>query len=295
MRESFGHASRSQWECLLQNLGEWQGSFTQFSPQGELLEDTPTVVSFEGLNNNQTMRQIVRRFRLNQAVEEKILEYSSLGRGILFFENGAFSQGSIQLAPFSEFGAELGLIDGDACGNAKRVRRLRLVQLFDKNGQVYKLTLIRERLAGAIVLERPHLTVDDLVGEWQGEAVTLYSDLRSPDTYPTRLRVDINNNQLVQQLTINQAASAYDISSTARIEGSVLYFESGSQTNQVLLLPDGASSTSPQQVKAGKAFFLEVGWLQKPDLRQRLIRRYNDKGEWSSLTLVTERKVVEAT
>ena len=84
---------RTQWECLLQNLGEWQGSFTRFSPQGELLEDTSTVVSFEGLNNNQTMRQIVRRFQPNQSIEEKILEYSSLGRGILFFENGAFSQG----------------------------------------------------------------------------------------------------------------------------------------------------------------------------------------------------------
>lgn len=284
MRESFGHASRSQWECLLQNLGQWQGSFTQFSPQGELLEDTPTVVSFEGLNDNQTMLQIVRRFRPNQPVEEKILEYSSLGRGILFFENGAFSQGSIQLAPFSEFGAELGLIDDD--------RRLRLVQLFDKNGQLHRLTLIRERLAGATTPERPHLTVDDLVGEWHGEAVTLYPDLRTPDTYPTRLRVDIKNNQLVQQLTINQGASAHNISSTARIEGSVLYFESGSQTNQVLLFPDGASSTSLQQVTVGGAFFLEVGWLQKPDLRQRLIRRYSDKGEWTSLTLVTERKLV---
>ena len=131
---------RSQWECLLQNLGEWQGSFTRFSLQGEVLEDTPTVVSFEGLNNNQTMRQIVRRFPANQPQNEKILEYSSLGRGILLFENGAFSQGSIQLAPFSEFGAELGLIDGD--------RRLRLVQLFDPNGQLDRITLIREKLAG---------------------------------------------------------------------------------------------------------------------------------------------------
>ncbi len=53
---------RSQWDCLLQNLGEWHGSFTQLSPQGALLQDTPTVVSFEGKNNNQTMLQVVRRF-----------------------------------------------------------------------------------------------------------------------------------------------------------------------------------------------------------------------------------------
>ncbi|NEP08577.1 MAG: DUF3598 family protein, partial [Okeania sp. SIO4D6] len=27
-----------------------------------------------------------------------------------------------------------------------------------------------------------------------------------------------------------------------------------------------------------------AGWLIKPDLRQRLIRTYNEKGEWVSLT-----------
>ncbi len=273
----------SQWECLLQNLGEWQGSFTLLSPPGEILEDTPTVVSLQGLNNNQTMRQIIRRLKPNQPVDEKVLEYSSLGRSTLFFENGAFSQGSIQLSPFSEFGAELGLIDSD--------RRLRLVQLFNKSGQLDRLTLIRERLANTTTPERPHLTVDDLVGEWQGEAVTLYPDWRSPDTYPTKLQIDKNSDsQLTQQLTINQGASTRNITSTARIENSILYFDEGPYTNQILLLPDGASSTSPQQVKVGQAFFLEVGWLLQPDLRQRLIRRYNDKGEWSTLTLVTEQK-----
>jgi hypothetical protein len=278
---------RSQWECLLQNLGEWQGSFTRFSPQGELLEDIPTVVSFEGLNDNQTIRQIVRCLPPNQPVEEKVLEYSSLGRQVLFFENGAFSQGSIQLGPYAEFGAELGLIDGD--------RRLRLVQLFDKNGQLDKLTLIREKLAGTTAAERPPLTVDDLIGEWQGEGVTLYPDLRSPDTYPTTLRIEKNGDrQLVQQLTIAQGVSQRQISSTARIEGSLLYFEGGPQTNQVMLLPDGASSTSPQQVRGGQAFFLEVGWLLQPALRQRLIRRYDDRGAWSSLTLVTERRVIRS-
>lgn len=275
---------KSQWECLLQNLGEWQGSFTQLSPQGELLEDTPTVVSFQGLDNNQTMRQTVRRLHPNQPVEEKILEYSSLGRGILFFENGAFSQGSIQLSPFSEFGAELGLINGD--------RRLRLLQLFNKTGQLDRLTLIREQLAGTTTAERPHLKVDDLVGEWLGEAVTLYPDWRSPDTYPTKLQIDKNSDsQLTQQLTINMDTSATrNISSTARIEGSCLYFDRGPQPNQILLLPDGASATSPQQVRAGGSFFLELGWLIQPNQRQRLIRRYNEKGEWISLTLVTEQK-----
>ena len=283
----------TQWECLLQNLGDWQGSFTRFSPEGELIEDIPTVVSLHGLNNNQTIRQIIRRCPSDRPVEEKILEYSSLGRGVLFFENGAFSQGSIQLSPFGEFGAELGLIAGD--------RRLRLVQLFEDR-KLTTITLIRERLADTTTPEprqpspnfaaiENKLKVEDLLGEWQGEAITIYPDRRSPDTYPVQLQVTKNgNNRITQQLTISQGNSI-QVNSKARIEGSLLYFDEGSQFNQVLLLPDGASATCPQEVRSGQAFFLEAGWLLQPNLRQRLIRRYDDKGGWSSLTLVTERKL----
>lgn len=273
MPESNTQTTRSQWQCLLENLGEWHGSFTRFSPQGNVLEDTPTVVSFTGLNDNQTMRQIVRRMPPNQPVDEKVLEYSSLGRGILFFDNGAFSFGSIQLAPFAEFGAELGLILGD--------RRLRLVQLFD-NGQLDRLTLIREQLAGTNTPERPQLTVDDLVGEWLGEAVTIYPDWRSPDLYPTSLKITKVGDRLRQELSF----LGRNITSQASINGSVLYFDD----TQILLLPDGASATSPCQVKGGKAFFLEVGWLVAPQQRQRMIRAYSDKGEWISLTLIREQR-----
>ncbi len=275
---------RSQWDCLLQNLGEWQGSFTRFSPQGEQLEDTPTVVSFEGLNNNQTIRQIVRRLPPNQPVDEKVLEYSSLGRNTLLFENGAFSQGSLQWAPFSEFGAELGLIDG--------TRRLRLVQLFDKDSQLSRLTLIREKLAGTDTPERPPLTVEQLLGEWQGEAVTIYPDLRTPDIYPTQLKIHREeSDRLVQQLTYGTGASARTISSTAKIDGSILHFDQSALDTQVLLLPDGASSNCPLHVKSGHFFVLEAGWLIQPNQRQRLVRSYSDKGEWVSLTLVTEQRV----
>jgi Domain of unknown function (DUF3598) len=275
---------RSQWDCLLQNLGEWQGSFTRFSPQGEEIEDTPTVVSFEGLNDRKTMRQIVRRLPPNQPINEKVFEYSSLGRNILFHENGAFSLGSIQWAPFSEFGAELGLISGN--------RRLRLVQMFDRTSQLEKLTLIREKLAGSNESERPHLTVDQLLGEWHGEAVTIYTDLRTPDNYPTILKINLEkDDRLVQELTFGTGNASRTIDSTARIDGSVIFFDQSNIPTQVLLLPDGASSNCPLQIKPGHFFVLEVGWLLQPHQRQRLIRTYSDKGEWVSLTLVKEQKV----
>jgi hypothetical protein len=266
----------TQWNALLKNLGEWQGSFTHVSPQGEILKDTKSVVSLEGLNNNQTIRQIIR---LEE--DEKILEYSSLGRGILFFENGAFSQGAIQLAPFSEFGAELGLIHQNC--------RLRLVQLFDKTGQLNKLTLIREHLAGTQPPQRPPLTVNDLLGEWQGEAVTIYPDWRSPKTYPVQLQLQLENPESIRQTT---TFGERTITSTATMKGPIIHFDQNPQNQvQVLLLPNGASATSPLKAQLRQPLFLEVGWLLQPNLRQRLIRSYNDKGEWTSLTLVTERRL----
>ena len=56
-------------------------------------------------------------------------------------------------------------------------------------------------------------------------------------------------------------------------------------------LPDGASSNCPLQIKNGQAFILEVGWMYAPNQRQRMIRSYDQKGGWVSLTLVTESKV----
>jgi hypothetical protein len=272
---------KSQWECLLENLGEWHGSFTQLSPQGDVVQDIPTIVALIGLNENRTIRQTIRR--LTPIPEETVLEYSSLGRGILLHENGAFSQGSLQLAPFMQFGAELGLIQQN--------HRLRLVQLFNAESQLSQLTLIREHRVGTDPHDRPTLSLAALLGTWEGSAVTIYPTL-TIDRATVRLTLSQQGDFLQQEMVLNpDSAAPYQLSSKAAIAGNVLRFEDGNSPVQVVLLPDGASSTSPTQVRLGQPFFLEVGWLVQSDQRQRLIRRYNKKGEWVSLTLVTEQKV----
>ncbi len=280
----------SQWENFLQNLGEWQGSFTQFSPEGELLGNTPSVLLLESLEDNQRVRLTLRRFSSSVEgsgdgkVSELVREYNCLARDILFFENGAFSQGSMQLAPYSEFGAEFGFVGEN--------RRMRLVQLYNSSGKLSQFTLIREMRAGTSATERPPLTLQQLLGEWQGEALTLYPDWRSPDTYSTHLELhETLSGEVVQRLTFGSGADRKTIQSTGSVSERVLRFNRGALPVQVLLLPDGASATCPEQVKLHSPFFLEVGWLIQPDLRQRLIRSYSEKGEWTSLTLVTERKV----
>ena len=271
--------SSSQWDRLLRNLGAWQGSFTRMSDQGELLEDIPTLVSLEGINQNQAIRQTIQHFSTTGDVTyNKVLEYSSLGRGIQLFADGEFSQGSTQLAPFGDFGAEFGFIQAD--------RRLRLVQLF-KNCHFSTLTLIREHRQNTPAVENPPLSIEMLQGNWQGEAVTIYPDWRTPDRYATTLSITLKDNRLHQRLTVPNL----ELVSTAAIEGSKLLFDQGSNPIQVLLLPDGVSCNTPLTVPKGKPFILEAGWLVKPNLRQRMVRSYDAQGGWVSLTLVTEEKV----
>lgn len=274
------YSGSSQWDNLLRNLAAWNGSFTRLSPQGQVLDDIPTIVTLERMNNSQTVRQTLQYFSpsTGELEQEKVLEYSSLGRGVQFFEDGAFSQGSIQHGPFSEFGAELGFIWGD--------RRLRLVQLFNKESHLSGITLIREYRLHTNAAERPPLTPDQLVGHWQGDAVTLYPNWQPPDLYSTQLTIKIEGDRLVQHLT----AGSLDIASSAHIDGSRLLFDQGTYPVQVLLLADGASSNTPLTIPRGHSFVLEAGWLVEADTRQRMVRRYDPKGAWVSLTLITERR-----
>jgi hypothetical protein len=274
----------TNWENFLKNQGEWRGSFTRFSPQGELLGSTPSLLSLEAQDNNQLVRFRLRYFDTedyNQPPSREISEeYRSLGQQIIFFDSGAFSKGSWQLAPFAQFGAEYGFVAEN--------RRLRCVQLFDGDGNFSNLTLIREFRSGSDGYERPKLTLEQLLGEWAGEACTAYPDWQPPTVVATHLEIKkIADSQLQQTLSFGDQR----ITSTAHIDGDKLYFEGGSTPRQILLLPDGASSNTPLQVKLRQSFFVEVGWLVQPNERQRLIRSYNEKGEWVSATHVIERKL----
>jgi Domain of unknown function (DUF3598) len=270
---------KSQWDCFLQNLGEWRGSFTLLSPQGEVQSDTPSCLRLEYGDDSQ---QMVRLTLQRTGTPDIVLQFTSVGGGGLqFFETGSFSQGAMQFSPVGTFGAELALKWGD--------RRLRLVPLF-QDRRFDRVTLIRECRAGSDRPERPPLTVADLLGEWQGEAITIYPDLRAPDRYATHLTVSQVGDRLSQQLTFGAGPASQSFTSTAQIDGSMLRFDQGALPLQILLLADGASVNCPLEIKSGHPFFLESGWLIQPDQRQRLIRSYNDNGEWVSLTLVTEQK-----
>jgi hypothetical protein len=272
----------NNWGNFLKNLGEWVGTFTQVSTEGNLLDSTPSILTLEGLEDHQLVRFRIRRFATNineQPTVDRVQEYRSLGRQAVFFDTGAFSKGSLQVAPFAEFGAEYGFVSGD--------RRSRLVQLFGKQGSFDSLTLIREIRSGTDAILRPELTVAQLVGKWAGTASTVYSDWKPSETYPTSLEITAVGGSLQQQLSFGSRT----ITSTARIEGNQLHFGEGTTPRRVLLLPDGVSSNTPLQISHRQPFFVEAGWLLSDNERQRLIRSYNEKGEWVSSTQVIEHRV----
>jgi hypothetical protein len=268
----------SNWENFLKNLGEWTGTFTQVSTDGEIILSTPSILTLEGLEDNQLVKFRLRRFANDLSeppTSDRVQEYRSLGRQAVFFDTGAFSKGSLQVAPFSEFGAEYGFV--------AEHRRSRLVQLFDKQSSFASLTLIREIRSGTDAMLRPDLTVEQLLGKWVGVACTCYADWRDPDTMQTSLEISQVGDSLQQQLAFGDRT----ISSTARIDGNRLHF-AGTTPRTILLLPDGVSSNTPSQISHRQPFFVEAGWLLSDNQRQRLIRTYNDKGEWISSTHVIE-------
>jgi hypothetical protein len=268
----------AQWQNFLKNLGEWRGSFTRMSPNGDLLDSTPSLLTL-------TQKPGLVEFRLRRyssgsyddsPSQDYSQAYTSLGRQACFFETGAFSKGSLQFNPYGEFGAEYGFIDGD--------RRSRLVQLFAIQGECTSLTLIREFRSHSDAQERPPLQVEQLQGVWQGVATTHYADWRDPDTCETQIEVQIQGDHLHQQLSF----AGQTLRSSAQIQGTKLWFEQSQR--EMLLLPDGVSSHIPSKLVLGQPFFVEAGWLVSEHQRQRLIRSYNAQGEWVSATWVSEIK-----
>ncbi len=271
----------SQWERLLKNQGVWVGSFTQVSPTGTIQNDVPTEVALLAQQGGDQMRQEIRKWPPGQPMQETVLEYRSLGRGVLFCEDGAFSQGSIQWSPVSEFGAELGLIYGH--------ERLRIAQIFPRQASLGGLTLIREHLQGQMPALRSPLSVDQLVGTWEGQGTTVYPDYQPDMAFSSRLVLTASDETtLTQTLSLNPGPT---LSSQGQRTGFTLQFSQGRQPVTVLLLPSGASATFPTAIVPGQPFFLELGWLITPTLRQRLIRTYDERGTWVSLTQVVETKV----
>ncbi|NJK35482.1 MAG: DUF3598 family protein, partial [Oscillatoriales cyanobacterium SM2_2_1] len=159
---------RSQWDCLRQNLGYWHGSFATYDPYGQWQNEIPSVVSLT--ETGQGIRQVIRL-----GDQERVLEFSTLSRQVLFGENGDFCQASLQFSPIAEFGIEFGFLHAPVQGSPER---LRLIPMF-QNGVLQQITLIAEHAAESVPPPRPIPPPDTWQRPWQQQCTTLYPDWRS--------------------------------------------------------------------------------------------------------------------
>jgi hypothetical protein len=272
---------KSQWDCVLQNLGAWQGSFTRLDPMGETIEDIASLVTLTGVNENQTIHFVLNRYypdpEGNLQPQDLVFDFSAPGNGAIFFETGAFSEGSISLQKGISGGSEFAFLHEN--------RRFRLIQQFDRHGELTRLTLIREQRVGTNLANRTTLDLKDWLGQWDGQAIVRYPRTDQINQVITTQNIVINEDQSVtrsHQIGVEIAASTFAIDET----GDLIRLTN--QLTQVMLLPDAAYAIYPTKVAPGVAIELEVGWLIDANTRQRLIRTYSDRGEWLSLTFITE-------
>jgi hypothetical protein len=254
----------SQWDNFLRNLGEWQGSFTSLSADGEIGESTPSILSLEAVEGERLVRFRLRRFatadRAGEPTRDIQQDYRSLGKQVVFFDSGSFAKGSLQVAPGTPGGAEFGFVHGD--------RRHRLVQLFDAAGLFTGLVLIREFRSGSAAAEHPPLEAAHLLGTWQGQAATIMADWWEPEWRDCRIAIEPGAGGLQLHTQLGSEVS------TTPADGG----------ERLLLLPDGGWSLAPHQISHRVAARLEAGWLTGPDRMERLIRTTDASGAWCSST-----------
>jgi hypothetical protein len=284
---------KSQWECVLENLGEWVGSFTTVTSKGELIEDIPSIINLVGTQDNRSIHLVLTRFyplpnSTERYPKEVVWDFSTPpGIGAIYFETGAFSSGVLAMTAGVKTIAEFSLIAED--------RRFRMIQMFDSNQQLDRVTFVREHRQGTTTPERPHLSIPDLLGTWKGTATTFYPYSESPITtaIESTLRASDGHYQLVEDNDSILLQSSYANDLTVAIDAPaerLLQFSNGEdgQSYQMLLLPDGGYATTPTKIGLGHPFYLENGWIPESGKRQRLVRRYDSNGKWYSVTFITE-------
>jgi hypothetical protein len=242
----------SQWDNFLQNLGEWQGSFATVNLQGQIVEITPSILSLVRGEEEKLVHFRLQRFGDGydrEPTREIKQEYRHLGKQVIFFNSGSFCKGSMQVAPFTPFGAEFGFVVGD--------RRHRLVTLYSEAGDFENLVLIREFRVGSGAKEQAPLTEEHLLGKWLGKSVTITADWSEPVETPWEF------------------------------EFSGINDFSGTSQDRFMQLPDSGYILVPSQVSHREAFKVEAGWLPCRGRLERLIRRYDASGAWVSATWIT--------
>jgi len=239
------------------HLGDWHGIRTRYSPQGEVTE------SFEGfriIRANPEHTEIThtnRNIYADGNTEEQSWQFNKQSNNFtdglmhpitplmrfLVFEQGAATGAYKKLETGSFFGIELFFINDKL--------RHSLVIIYDKNGNLSRMTSIREDSANfpnqywSTEVNLSHER--NFSGNWIGTSLTMIPDLQVSTPVPAQLHWPLAG-------------------------------------NETFFFPDGISLSCPSKVKVGTKFAITANWIVTPSYLQQLIVKYDDSGAFSSLT-----------
>jgi len=278
----------SQWQCIQQNIGTWHGAFLQFSSDGELVKDTPSVLTLEETEPGKTMELTLVRSPSDGPEKVNKLIFTAPGPApyVYFFENGAFAQGSSQWSSFGQFGTEFSLKVGD--------RRVRFVVIYEGTpsytSRIKYVTLICETPSAESEFPEPQMTPQQLMGQWSGTLEVLNSsgELENSETSQWRF-----NEGLELRAQESFAGEKQTLSASGELSDNVVLLkgtEETALTYQLMALPHGAYCLLPQEIKQGCSFRIEVGWKSAEGERSRFIRYYDSRGVWMHSALVNDKQ-----
>jgi Domain of unknown function (DUF3598) len=264
---------KNQMQCLAMHLGRWEGIFADFSPDARFLSQKESVILFEEPEPN-----MIRQTNRYPGCEDKVWEYQDLSRSLQFFEDGSFSNGRVQLAPFSAFAAEQGFLHGDY--------KARMVHLFDTDGKASAITTIQEVRGSYQEPASIHNPLESLLGIWRGEALVLFPDWPEPEKFESELILEKVGGQVRRQSKIGM----HTVDWSGTVEDESVNFDS----YRMVFYPGNLLAISPWQLplfSSDKSFFVETGWFIEPRLCLRMIRHYDPKGAWQRTMLIKEQKL----
>ncbi len=275
-----------------QNIGTWYGSFTQFSPDGELVKDTPSVLTLEETELGEKMRLTLERSPADAPTDVTRREFSHPGLApyVYFFEDGSFSQGSPQWAAFGQFGAEMSIKVGG--------RRVRFVIMYDGSAagesKIKYVTLIRETQTDGTSLAELAIASEQFLGTWTGDVAMLHANMEPMTAGTSEWQFDKALTLTCHEQVERSAQTLSLVNETeANLSLSGQICLSGDLTYQLMPLPNGAYCLLPRKIQKDCAFRIEVGWLRADGERSRLIRYYDTRGVWTDTALIKDRLVSE--
>ena len=160
-----------EWEHLQRNVGEWRGWFDSLDRTLQRTKRQPSLLTLKpapsGVPLNLTLLLWPEGAGSSSPhqppagePEKRIVQcFTRLDPDMGVFGTGSFSRGTLHRSTWTKLYAEFGFLHEQ--------RRHRLVLLWDGAGQLDRIVLIREFLAGSSALERPPLEPDQLIGDWR--------------------------------------------------------------------------------------------------------------------------------